>query len=502
MLETIVRPFVASPQQKRFFGWVQQGNGSAILQAVAGAGKTTTLVKALRLTRGFVTFCAFNKAIADEITVKVAAEDPRLASRVKCSTFHGLGYRALKRARPEFQDHSRLNEDARRAQLFNAVAIPEEAATLTFNVFDLARQRGYDPQWIDASWMMQVITHFNLFEAIEDTGYKPDDIAGWALELLREAAKPGHNFIDYSDMIWLPVTHGYKPFQADWLFVDEAQDTNPSRRMLARMALKPEGRAVFVGDRHQAIYGFTGADADAFDIIAEDFQAAELPLTITYRCPQAVVRHAQNWVSHIQAADTAPEGIVREGTAQEILRNAKLGDAIICRNTAPIVQLAFGLIRKGKRAHVEGRDIGKGLLALTRKWKDVTDADAFIHKLTDWGFEQKRILIEQKRNLAAQVIDDKVETLRVLAEDCATVDEIQEKIGKIFDNTTPDEARNRITLCTIHRSKGREWKKVFWLGHKSMCPSSFACVAWEQEQEINLMYVCATRAMEELVLAE
>ena len=68
--------------------------------------------------------------------------------------------------------------------------------------------------------------------------------------------------------------------------------------------------AGFVGDRHQAIYGFTGADSDSLDLIAAAVSAKQLPLTTTFRCPKAVVTYAQQYVNHIQAAETAPEGVV------------------------------------------------------------------------------------------------------------------------------------------------------------------------------------------------
>ena len=98
-------------------------------------------------------------------------------------------------------------------------------------------------------------------------------------------------------MIYMPLIKRMKFWGFRWVFVDEAQDTNPARRAMIRAMLAPGGRVVAVGDRHQAIYGFAGADADSLDLIAADFNASRLPLTTTYRCPQAVVSFAQQWVS-------------------------------------------------------------------------------------------------------------------------------------------------------------------------------------------------------------
>lgn len=55
----------------------------------------------------------------------------------------------------------------------------------------------------------------------------------------------------------------------------------------------------------------------------------------------------------------------------------------------------------------------------------------------------------------------------------------------------------RIVLCSIHKSKGREWHRVYWL---QTGPSPWARMDWEIDQETNLCYVAATRAKAELIL--
>jgi superfamily I DNA/RNA helicase len=62
-----------------------------------------------------------------------------------------------------------------------------------------------------------------------------------------------------------------------------------------------------------------------------------------------------------------------------------------------------------------------------------------------------------------------------------------------------DNVQDMLVLSSIHKAKGREWKRVFWLDRHSTCPSKWARQAWQQEQERNLMYVAATRAQELLV---
>jgi superfamily I DNA/RNA helicase len=68
-------------------------------------------------------------------------------------------------------------------------------------------------------------------------------------------------------------------------------------------------------------------------------------------------------------------------------------------------------------------------------------------------------------------------------------------INEIFAN----DVSGILVLSTIHKSKGREWNTVFWLDRAGTCPSKYARQAWQQEQEINLQYVAATRAKRSLV---
>lgn len=305
--------FTPSPQQSAVLDWTVQGTGSAIVVAVAGAGKTTTLVELLARTRGNVAFLAYNKKIAEEIQARV--EPLGLGNRVRCGTFHSFGFGALRRAFPRVRLDQRRRDDDVLAHLGLVGQDHKATANVVLKAMSLAKQRGLGllVHYTDHKAWLDMADHFGLDEDLAE------DANGADLETVLRLAAQGLQFsqdnvgaINFDDMIWLPLVKKLRPWQNDWVLVDEAQDTNPARRALARMLLKPAGRAVFVGDPCQAIYGFTGADSDSLEQIARDFNACELPLTITYRCPKAVVAVAQTWVQHIEAAATAPQGVVRQ----------------------------------------------------------------------------------------------------------------------------------------------------------------------------------------------
>ena len=69
------KKFVPSEQQKAYFNWIEVGEGSCIVEAVAGSGKTTTLIKGLEYMVGSIFFGAYNKKICDEIRAKAPAKD-------------------------------------------------------------------------------------------------------------------------------------------------------------------------------------------------------------------------------------------------------------------------------------------------------------------------------------------------------------------------------------------------------------------------------------------
>lgn len=78
-----------SEYQKNIFSFVKSGVGNAIVVAVAGSGKSTTIVEAMKLVQGSSIFLAFNKAIAEELKAK----------GVNARTFHSLTYAPVTRAR-------------------------------------------------------------------------------------------------------------------------------------------------------------------------------------------------------------------------------------------------------------------------------------------------------------------------------------------------------------------------------------------------------------------
>lgn len=498
-------PFTPSIQQADVFDWVQNGHGSARLIAVAGAGKTTTIIEATRYMTGSVFVGAYNKKIADELTARV--NQLGIGSRVRASTFHSAGNTAWSRAcskRPLVEGH-------KTRKIMDDLGINDVLKEFVEKGVSIAKQTGFgifnsiDDQ---TSWE-EVIEHFDLLDSLQKDSYgrmpTTGEAIGACVSVLNESIKRDKVMIDFDDMIFSPLYHGVKFFENDWVLVDEAQDTNPVRRLLARKMLKTSGRLLAVGDPHQAIYGFTGADNDALDLIKKEFGCIDLPLTVTFRCPKSVVALAKTWVDHIESHPDSKDGSVttihldqfNKLPATELTRD----DVVLCRYTKPLVQEAYKLIRRGIGCHVEGKDIGKGLLALCAKWS-VDSCSQLTRKLESYVVTETEKLMRKGKETMAEALQDRVETLYVIMENLgeeATVNELRAAIDKLFGDVPAGCTSFNLTLSTIHKAKGREWDRVYLLGRNSYQPSKYARQQWQKDQEVNLMYVAVTRSKNLLV---
>ena len=494
--------FVASPQQQAAIDFARRGAGSAVLEAVAGAGKTTTLVEICRVINGRIVFLAFNKKISEDIGLKLKESG---VTNVRSATFHAVGFAAWRKVAPGVKVEADKLDD-----LMEQLNIDKGLRGFVKKTVSIGKQSLAGVLWkMDSTsdWL-DLVDHYDLDESLlgDDELTVPEErlhrALGSVYQVLVASNDLSDRIIDFDDMIYMPLLRQCAFDQYDFVLVDEAQDTNAARRMMARAMLASGGRLIAVGDRHQAIYGFTGADADALDLIKQEFGTIDLPLTITYRCPKAVVKLAHRWVKHIEAAPTAPEGLVETiGEAKFLKIVPEATDCILCRNTKPLVELAFGYIKRGIGCHVEGRDIGQGLISLIRKWRKPRTCGQLWEQLAEHLSNETEKLLAQNKMHKIGTLKDKIDTLQVLIDYVgldAGIWELEDQINKLFTDTTGRE-KPTVTLSTVHKAKGREWDRVYLYGRERYMPSGYAKQDWQKEQERNLIYVAVTRAKRELI---
>lgn len=500
-------------QQQAFLDALLTTTANLALIARAGCGKTSTILMAVAAyakqnPQAEILVCAFNKAIADEVGEKLKLRGFTDWRKVSASTVHSMGFGLVKFVfKPKVNDKKVRELIQARVESFRGRNEQLTRVEMVYSVYSSQIEQlvryakgaavGFfnDSPIGDVGVWHELADHFDV-NGLDDTS-EMDEIVAAAQSIYRESLDKTDE-VDFDDMILYPLIKNLRvKFGKDMIFLDEAQDTSRARQALVRKFVKPNGRICVVGDDRQAIFGFAGADAAALPNLVKNLNAIELPLSVTWRCPKAVVREAQRLVPDIEAAPEAPEGEVV--VAAELPTDLTKTDAILCRNTAPLIGIAYKLIRDGKPCKVEGRAIGEGLLKLVGRWK-VTTIDAFIIKLEIYRDREVQKAMAKNNEQKAAEVQDRVETLLNVCQAC--IERKQTSISDVevfINNLFADDVRGVITLCTYHRSKGREWPRVSLWEHSTRCPSRAARQPWQLQQEDNLAYVAMTRAQEKLV---
>lgn len=473
---------IYSKYQQRIFDFVASEHGNAFVEAVAGSGKTTTLVECLKLTKQLKThiepkvlFCAFNRHIKDSLRDKAP-------SYVHVKTLHGLGFGAISKHLNRKFDEPNENKVW---DLMKKILPPDDRSYMPQlkQLVSLAKSTLLDIY--DPTLIIDTMDKYGI-----DANGNEDKLIAW-LPVVLEACYEDTSTIDYDDMIWLAIQYNVAMYKYDTIFVDEFQDLNASQIMLLSMALG--GRIIGVGDRWQSIYGFRGADMNAIGSMIETYNATTLPLSICYRCPKSHVLHAKEIVPQIEYADWAEEGTISDMSLKDAIKTLKDKDLVLCRINAPLVKLCYSLIKNGHKAMMRGRDIGAGLIMFMEKLNANDVPDLMIKMEAYRSAEISRLSAINKLSRIDQ-INDKCDTLAAFCEGMSSIGSVQARIFSIFD----DDSKSGVVCSSVHRAKGDEADDVYILNRELM-PHPMAKQPWQQDQEQNLMYVSRTRAKKSLV---
>lgn len=473
-----------SKYQKAIYKAFQLTNRDLNISAVAGSGKTTVLLELLNyVPAGHSSlFLAFNNSIVDELRHRNKRTD------VQIMTIHSCGWRSIM---CKYGSKVKMNPNKgieKTEQVIKNMNLPKNRHGYYFfiipKILDLMRCNLCENT---EKAITDLIMHYDL--NVEQADIK---IAQKAFEYM----VADKSQFDFMDMIYVPVTDATVRLQKyDYVFCDESQDFSKCQQLFIKESLSRKGRLVTVGDRNQAIYGFAGADADSYDKLANlNGAAIKMSLSVSYRCAKKIIAEAQKIVPEIQPAPDAIDGNVwLEGSLTEI----REGDWILCRNLKPLVQTYLWLMKNKIKSKIRGKDIGEGIISLIIK----TGAKSLKELAEGLEYEENKLLEKLKaRGVRHPTLHPKMEVLlqRVEVIQClmTEVDDIK-KLRQLIENIFTDDV-NGILLSTIHKSKGLENDRVFFLAPE-LIPSKFATMDWQYEQEENLRYVAITRAKKELI---
>lgn len=473
-----------SQYQKNVFEWIEYGGGNAVVEAVAGSGKTSTMVHAASLfpSSADSVFLAFNKHIAEELGAK-------LPGHVTCGTMHSLCLRSLRESFGFIEIDSSKSRNLSKA--FVEKVVPDsdmdrrrELINRLVRMITMAKSILIDP--LSDSEIDTMLVEYN----IDFSSEQNKELAKELLPHILNRCAEEKNLVDFDDMIWFIHAHNLSIKQYDWVVVDEAQDLNNLQMSILLKMVKPSGRIIAVGDRAQSIYGFRGANCHAIPLLIEKLNATVLPLSICYRCPSRHIELAKELVPQIECADNAIPGVIERYQYSEVLNQLKDGDLVLCRANAPLVSLCFSLIERGQKATIKGRDIGLSLI----EWIESMKANSIAELLTKLQEYTRRECIKlEEKNLAqaSQNLKDRLSMVETIAmrPEMKHVNMVTNFISSLFQ----DEEKPGVTCSSVHKAKGLEADSVYLL-YPHLMPSKYARTEEEIQQEQNIQYVALTRS--------
>lgn len=471
-----------SKYQTAIFDDIRERAGSLNVNAVAGSGKTTTLIEcAHQHPLGTGKVLAFNRIIAQELA-------RRLPERFDAQTFNAAGFREIRqRVRDVRVDGRKLffimRDDDRFAHTQGTDKY--ELRQSLRSLVDLMKANAFG---IGGDFDHDMLATLVDNKELDTTPLTLNDFIDTATDLF-EASVQELSLIDFSDQLYLPIYRDWRFDQWPVVFADEAQDLSPIQHL---MLLRMTDTIVAFGDPHQAIYAFRGADTNSMNNLAVASGAPELPLSLSYRCPKDIVREAQRYVPHIEAFSENPSGNVNHHTIsglEQLMTEASLDSRhlVLCRNNKPLMRLALAMLRARRPFNILN-DFPEKLKHFVKSFEADTMQKLRV-RLEAWHEEQREVYANRTGRLAA--VADKYESIKFFVEECDDIGGILSALEEMSRNETGPR------LSTIHKAKGTEAQHVYILAPELM-PSRFARSKEALQQEDNLAYVAVTRSLDAL----
>ena len=483
-----------SKEQLDIFSFCKNGIQNLIVQAVAGAGKTTTLVECVKQldSNKKILLLAHNKSTRDTLRNKIGNKE-----NVKVYTLHGLAWRMFNEHfefspiidGDKYRNYINRNIEYIASDEYKNLSKPLKLMYKS-NVFDLINKSRHNLKQSEKEITKLAKKKYGL-KLIADEAYFVSKILKWGLE--------NTDIVDYQDLLWFPSEFGYftKKYLSDVIMLDEAQDASLAQQDVVSRCFKRNTRLFAFGDKDQTINSWCGSDTEAFEHLKDSSvfrrDAKELPLTTNYRCGKNIIEYAKRYTNNnIKAHEDAPNGEIKHNAS---LKEIKDDDMVLCRNTAPLMEVYRRGVSEGKKMYFRGEELGKNLkIAVDCAYGDTIKEIILSMKkqlIATWDFLTTEFDLDPKETMVDNRIIslfDIIKTMENLPRTVETRNDLEKFIKDLFS----DEGKEGIQLSTIHRAKGLEADNVFIIC-PSLIPSKLARLDWELEEEKHLLYVMCTR---------
>lgn len=508
---------IYTKEQEDIFKFVQTGVLNVLVEAVAGAGKTTTLIECVKRIIDYygpdkqILLLAHNKSTKETLETKIKEKlhiEDLKNTKINVYTIHGLAWRLFGE---HFDDRPVINENKYQDY------ISKNIDTIGSDAYKLLNGNNKVIYRSNLNLLISMARHYlksgereikKLAKKLEihliaDECHVVSNILKWGRENLKE--------LDYQDLLYLPSVLGYftRVFLADFILLDEAQDASIAQQDIISRCMRRNTRLIAFGDTDQLINSWCGSDIEAIEKILtnsdEKFNrpAKQFPLTTNYRCGKKIIEYAKrfsdktNTPNEIKPRPEAQDGIVR---FEMHLTDIKSGDMVLCRNTAPLMELYRRMVADGQKVFFRGEELGKNLLDSVNEVLGESMGEIIFNlkrkTIAYWDFFTKETGLDPKETMLMPVVVsnyDVIKTLEELPENIKNRNDLKSFVEDIFK----DEGREGIQLSTIHRAKGLEADNVFIIC-PSLLPSRLARTEAEIAEEKRLQYVMCTRPKESL----
>jgi hypothetical protein len=456
-------------------------SAALVVEAGAGTGKTSTLVMIEEAMRGGIgQYTAFNKALVEESKAKFKC--------VACNTTHSLAFRAVGKTYSHRLNGGRVRSQAiadalgikaMEVQVASTIKPKRLAASLLASWITVALGKFCQSADTEILW-----THF-LRQPIDLPGSdgKPTSTNNFkVIEYLLPFARK--YWADISDPQGsMPFTHDYyvkiwqlgePAISADYILLDEAQDTAP---VMLDVLKRQKGLVIVVGDSAQQIYEWRGA-VNAMTAFRD---AQRLMLSQSFRFGPAIADLANRVLDRL--TEKTPLRLKGLPSIDSEVCKVNRPAAILCRTNAAAVAHLIQAMGEGTVApHL----LGGG-----------TEAVAWVEGAKCLQGGQPTYHPDLACFASWREVQEVAKTCE--GEDLALMAKLVDKFGcgKILNalQAMPVEKAADLVISTAHKPKGREWSSVKLA---SDFPEAVDC----DDADLRLLYVALTRAKLKLDVSE
>ena len=473
-----------------------ESTGNIKINAVAGSGKTTTIIEYARSRpeKSNILYIAFNKSVKLEAIKKFAEKG---LHHVKVETAHSLAYKHI---------------------VYRNKYLVKGQGYKTNEVVEILNLKGTGEkltEYILANHINKLVAYFCNSEAlkVQDLNYietiTDPKAKSFVSMFYRMIEKQARIFLSKMDKGEIEITHDFylKKFQLsnptlffDYILFDEGQDASA---VMLDIFLKQKATKVIVGDTHQQIYGWRFA---VNSLEKADFKTYQL--STSFRFSQDIANLAMEvlqWKNHIEDYQKNP--ITGKGDGKEIKTRAVLGRT----NLGLLLKAIEYVFEKKKVKHIyfEGNinsytyaDEGASLYdvlnlynkrysfikdTLIKEMKNLEELEEYIEKTEDVQLGMMVEIVKEYGNEIPGIIK--------------TIKE------KHIDNDEKDKAE--MIFSTVHRCKGMEYDAV-QLVNDFISEEKLERLKEQEKklngrkliEEINLLYVAITRTRNTLYIPE